>query len=65
MSQKIIELEEKLSHFEHHIEALDRVLFHQTQKIEELELLIQHLANKINAEKENAPSVIETPPPHY
>ncbi len=68
MDKKIIELEEKLSHFEYVIEALNNVAFRQTQKIDELEEILKHLSKKIkqsNDTQENHHITTDSQPPHY
>ena len=35
MDKKLIDLEEKFAHLDHSIEALNNVIFRQTQKIDE------------------------------
>ncbi|MBW5291282.1 MAG: hypothetical protein Rsou_1388 [Candidatus Ruthia sp. Asou_11_S2] len=68
MDKKIIELEEKLAHFEHTIEALNNVVFRQTQKIDELEEILKHLSMKIrqsNDTQESHHITTNNQPPHY
>jgi uncharacterized coiled-coil protein SlyX len=68
MDKKIIELEEKLTHFEHTIEALNNVVFRQTQKIDELEAILKHLSAQIrqsNDAQDNQNITTDDPPQHY
>ncbi|HAO90281.1 MAG TPA: hypothetical protein DCQ61_02500, partial [Gammaproteobacteria bacterium] len=41
MSEKLIELEEKFAFLDHTIEELNKVVFRQMQKIDELEEMIK------------------------
>ena len=68
MSEKLIELEEKISYLDHTIEELNKVVFRQMQKIDELEEMIKHLSEKIDQIKDNSESgaqITNDRPPHY
>ena len=47
MSEKLIELEEKIAYLDHTIEEINKVVFRQMQKIDELEEMIKHLSTQI------------------
>ena len=53
MSEKLIELEEKITYLDHTIEELNKVVFRQTQKIDELEEMIKHLSTQIEQLKDD------------
>ena len=69
MEKKITELEEKFAFLDHTIEELNNVIFRQTQKIDELEIMLKHLSSQIrqmNSQKDTGDSeVINDRPPHY
>ena len=68
MSEKLIELEEKITYLDHTIEELNKVVFRQTQKIDELEEMIKHLSTQIEQLKddlEGGAQVTNDHPPHY
>jgi len=68
MSEKLTELEEKFSFLDHTIEELNNVVFRQMQKIDELEVMIKHLSEKIDQIKDNSESgaqITNDRPPHY
>ena len=68
MSEKLIELEEKITFLDHTIEELNKVVFRQMQKIDELEEMIKHLSEKMDQIKDNSESgaqITNDRPPHY
>ncbi|RUM82563.1 MAG: hypothetical protein DSZ16_02105 [Candidatus Thioglobus sp.] len=68
MSEKLIELEEKFAFLDHTIEELNKVVFRQMQKIDELEEMIKHLSGKIDQLRDNSESgaqITNDRPPHY
>ncbi len=68
MDKKLIDLEEKFAHLDHSIEALNNVIFRQTQKIDELEEMIKHLSTQLELLRDNtkgAEVVSNERPPHY
>jgi SlyX protein len=68
MSEKLIELEEKIAYLDHTIEELNKVVFRQMQKIDELEEMIKHLSEKMDQIKDNSESgaqITNDRPPHY
>jgi SlyX protein len=68
MSEKLIELEEKITYLDHTIEELNKVVFRQMQKIDELEEMIKHLSEKMDQIKDNSESgaqITNDRPPHY
>jgi SlyX protein len=68
MSEKLIELEEKIAYLDHTMEELNKVVFRQMQKIDELEEMIKHLSGKIDQLRDNSESgaqITNDRPPHY
>ena len=68
MSEKLIELEEKITYLDHTIEELNKVVFRQMQKIDELEEMIKHLSTQIEQLKDDSKGgtqVVNDRPPHY
>ena len=68
MSEKLIELEEKNAYLDHTIDELNKVVFRQMQKIDELEEMIKHLSEKMDQIKDNSESgaqITNDRPPHY
>jgi len=69
MSEKIIELEEKIAYLDHTVEELNNVVFRQMQKTDELEEMIKHLSTQIEQLKDKSEggtqAVDDKPPPHY
>ena len=53
MSEKLIELGEKIVYLDHTIEELNKVVFRQMQKIDELEEMIKHLSTQIEQLKDD------------
>ncbi|TEU24670.1 MAG: SlyX family protein [Gammaproteobacteria bacterium] len=68
MSEKLIELEEKIAYLDHTIEELNKVVFRQMQKTDELEEMIKHLSTQIEQLKDNSVNgaqITNDRPPHY
>jgi len=68
MSGKLIELEEKIAYLDHTIEELNKVVFRQMQKIDELEEMIKHLSTQIEQLKDDSEGGVQVTndrPPHY
>ena len=69
MSEKLIELEEKIAYLDHTTEELNNVVFRQMQKINELEEMIKHLSTQIEQLKDKSEGSMQAaddkPPPHY
>jgi SlyX protein len=68
MSEKLIELEEKIAYLDHTIDELNKVVFRQMQKIDELEEMIKHLSEIMDQIKDNSASgaqITNNRPPHY
>jgi SlyX protein len=68
IKQKILAMEEKISHLDYLLEALNTTIFKQNQKIDELELMLKHLAKQQSNKEESSEQPIELQndlPPHY
>ena len=68
MSEKLIELEEKIAYLDHTIEELNKAVFRQMQKIDELEEMIKHLSTQIEQLKDDSEGGVQVTndrPPHY
>ncbi|CAI8260103.1 MAG: Uncharacterised protein [Opitutia bacterium UBA7350] len=62
----IIELQQKLTHLERHVEAQDAEQFHLVQKVNQLSQLVQHQIEKIKALEGSDDSIpMDEKPPHY
>lgn len=69
MDQKIIDLEERITHLEHDVESLNQVIFRQRQELDEFQLLLKHLSNQLKTLEDKqgagAATVSDEKPPHY
>lgn len=67
MKNRVTDVEIKVTYLEHKLEELSEVLHHQQQKIDQLELLIQKLADCVKPfiEDENNEIRGHEKPPHY
>lgn len=64
--EKIIDIETKLAHQEHLLEALDEALTNQQAQIADLEHLCQSLIERIRTLSEGGDGESgDEPPPHY
>ena len=67
LSDKIIDLEIRLTHQEDHILSLDKIIYEQDKLLTALVTKIKELDNKLKTSGDNniLSSDEETPPPHY
>lgn len=65
--QRLIRIEEKISFQEDQIEALNRTIYRQQQKLEQLEAFCKELAGRMRslAEAGSAEAPGQERPPHY
>lgn len=65
--ERIIDIEMKLSHQEHLVDELNRTVFRQQQKIDELEMLLGALAKRFRELSETGldHAAANEKPPHY
>lgn len=65
-SERLIELEMRLTHMDDTVEQLDKVVSEQQIRINYLERQLKKIASDYNEFKEQmAPDIIDTKPPHY
>lgn len=69
MEKSIIELEEKFAHLDHTIEELSTIIFRQSNKIDELEKIVNGLVSQLGQVNEKQSqddgTLIDDRPPHY
>jgi SlyX protein len=67
MQQRLTELEIKLAHLEDHIEVLNDSVIRQQAQIEKLELNLERLRDRVEAEREAGADSdpADERPPHY
>lgn len=65
-TERLIELETRLTHLDDTIEALDQVVIAQQDRIERLERALQRvLADQQSLREAQPPELDNKPPPHY
>ena len=65
-TERLIELETRLTHLDDTIEALDQVVIAQQDRIERLERALQRvLADQQSLREVQPPELDNKPPPHY
>ncbi|WP_108124616.1 SlyX family protein [Saccharospirillum mangrovi] len=65
-TERLIDLETRLTHLDDTIEALDQVVIAQQDRIERLERALQRLLADQQSLREALPAEIDNkPPPHY
>lgn len=65
-SERLIDLETRLTHLDDTLEALDRVVIAQQERIDRLERSLERLHAEQQSLKEALPDDIDNkPPPHY
>jgi uncharacterized coiled-coil protein SlyX len=62
--QKLIDLESRIAYLEQTIEDLGKIVFEQSKRIDEIDLVHNHHAARLNSLEESDP-VPDERPPHY
>ena len=62
---RFVDSEIKLAHQEDLVESLNEVVYQQSRRIDQLEAIVQHLAEHIRNNAQSGPNLINDKPPHY
>lgn len=67
IEERLIEIELKLTHQEDSVDALNKIIYEQQKKIDQLEKLLTALARQVrdNASNTNERNLDNERPPHY
>lgn len=62
---RFVAIEIKLAHQEDLVESLNDALYQQGRRLEQLEGIVQHLAEHIRNNAQSGPQISNDRPPHY
>jgi SlyX protein len=62
---RFVDIEIKLAHQEDMVDELNQVVYQQTRRIDQLEALVNQLAEHIRNNAESGQNPGNEPPPHY
>lgn len=67
MSQedRFVDIEIKLAHQEDLVESLNQIVYQQSRRIDQLEALVQKLAEHVRTNAPANPGLLNERPPHY
>ena len=67
MSQedRFVDIEIKLAHQEDLVESLNQMVYQQGRRIDQLEALVNQMAEHIRNNAQSGPNLINDRPPHY
>ncbi|RSZ58226.1 SlyX family protein [Massilia atriviolacea] len=67
MSQedRFVDIEIKLAHQEDLVESLNRMVYQQGRRIDQLEAMVNKLAEHIRNNAQSGPNLLNERPPHY
>ena len=63
--ERFVAIEIKLAHQEHLVESLNDTVYQQARRLEQLEGIVQHLAEHIRNNSQPGQQIINDRPPHY
>lgn len=64
-SGPLIDIEIKLAHQEDLVEELNKVVYQQSRRIDQLAAIVSQLAEQIRNNAQSGPSPVNELPPHY
>lgn len=62
---RFVDIELKLVHQEDLVESLNQMVYQQTRRIDQLEAMVNQLAEHIRNNTQSGPNTGHEPPPHY
>ena len=62
---RFVDIELKLVHQEDLVESLNQMVYRQTRRIDQLEAMVNQLAEHIRNNAQSGPNMAHEPPPHY
>ena len=62
---RFINIEIKIAHQEDLVESLNQVVYQQSRRIDQLEAIVNHLAEHIRNNAQSGPNAGHEKPPHY
>ena len=62
---RFINIEIKLAHQEDLVESLNQMVYQQSRRIDQLEAMVNHLAEHIRNSAQSGPNAGHEKPPHY
>ena len=62
---RFIDIEIKLAHQEDLVESLNQMVYQQGRRIDQLEAMVTHLAERVRTNTESGQSPVNDKPPHY
>ncbi|MES2017016.1 MAG: SlyX family protein [Pseudomonadota bacterium] len=62
---RFVDIEIKLAHQEDLVESLNQVVYQQGRRIDQLEAMVNKLAEHIRNNAQSSPNAGHEPPPHY
>ncbi len=62
---RFVDIEIKLAHQEDLVESLNQVIYQQSRRLDQLEAIVQHLAEHIRNNAQSGPNPVNDRPPHY
>lgn len=67
MSQedRFVDIEIKLAHQEDLVESLNQMVYQQGRRIDQLEAMVSHLAERVRNSTQSGPNIVNEKPPHY
>jgi SlyX protein len=63
--ERFVDIEIKLAHQEDMVEELNRVVYQQGRKIDQLEAIVGKLAELVRTNAQNSSGPVNDKPPHY
>jgi len=63
--ERFVAIEIKLAHQEHLVESLNDTVYQQARRLEQLEGIVQHLAEHIRNNAQSGQQISNDKPPHY
>ena len=62
---RFVDIEIKLAHQEDLVDSLNQVVYQQTRRIDQLEAMVSHLAERVRSNAESGQNPVNDKPPHY
>ncbi len=63
--ERFVDIELKLVHTEDLVESLNQMVYQQSRRIDQLEAMVNQLAEHIRNNAQSGPGLINDRPPHY
>jgi SlyX protein len=62
---RFVDIEIKLAHQEDLVESLNQMVYQQGRRIDQLEAMVSHLAERVRNSAQSGPNIVNEKPPHY